>query len=1188
MAYGLKYELLCTTRKGNLYSVKLLFDGYIGDPIDRNIPVPPFFLKKDKAAVVRGTSFDYKIREEVDFEFLEFYSNNNKFVKVELYDPYDNLIWKGYNLPQQYQVPYTPPPASVSFTATDGLGLLKLSIFTLTGIASQLDVIRYCIDKIGLELGYSIVINIFEVTHDHTRSPLAQTYENTEIFEGMDCYTVLEKILNKYDAEITQVSGRWAIISSKDKKSTRMLYSSTGIYEGTESGPIVLNIDLPNAEGVDVWPKNSLEMGIEPGGKQVKLSQRFGTRQSILTNADFAAYSNGLFNNWAKTESDTNLTCVQKYNYATGNYYMFIPGSTGDQIGFYQEIEVEKQVHQKFCFSALVAGSGYNAASPQGYDPARVGVWGSTSMTIRMKVVLVGTSASKYLSKKGWVDDSNQRIDVQVDSSWESALIIGLPDLTNGFNEIKIITDELPFSGTLVITLYKFDTASHDYITYYGVAFSNINITFLLDGRIFPDVINTRASFDDSTEINSLEDIEILSADALTEVANITLIYKNLTRLVDNSLTTLWHILGSSATYPLLQMLGLIIASNRSTARQKLTGEIKGTGIKFDSIIKHTFNNNREFEIAEAVWNIYEETFNVTLLELFTWSDQIVTFAELIDSESSGLGNASGGTGSSYSTSFGGSVNITTEMILARLKDILEVVDGAEGEYIRFKFGISCDYGIRVYSDNGQFPPSIWEAMPHAAVGTYGSIQLDGVSSTKFLRGDGTWQTVAPGSSYTFQHSIAESAGAVNLVNDSASPGNNKMYGTNGSGARGWYDVPSSMVYPGAGIPLSTGSAWGTSITDNSGNWNTAYGWGNHSGLYLGVALKGAANGVAELDSGGRVPSAQLPSYVDDVVEAANYEALPETGETGKIYVTLDDNLTYRWSGSAYVEISASLALGETSSTAYRGDRGKTAYDFSQAHLTDYNHGNIAHGETAYGWGNHASAGYAPLASPVFTGSGSWDSPTFVVDATNHRVGFGAVAPQRLLHLYGGADSYARFDTNIADKANWTIGADAYGFIVYEEVADAYRLVVQKGGNIGAGIVVPDANLHVASSVRIGATNSTHLRFSTDELAAWNNGVVSTLYLNYAGGNVNLGNGKVVMLTGGDFGIGITPTEKLHVAGNVLATGSIKGASLKTANYSLEESSGNLVIKYGSTIIARLSSTGTLLTAAGMGTYQAI
>ncbi len=96
------------------------------------------------------------------------------------------------------------------------------------------------------------------------------------------------------------------------------------------------------------------------------------------------------------------------------------------------------------------------------------------------------------------------------------------------------------------------------------------------------------------------------------------------------------------------------------------------------------------------------------------------------------------------------------------------------------------------------------------------------------------------------------------------------------------------------------------------------------------ASMLGAASGVAELDSSGKVPSDQLPSYVDDVLEYDSKTAFPGTGEAGKIYVAKDTNLTYRWSGTAYVEISKSLALGETSSTAYRGDRGKAAYDHSQ------------------------------------------------------------------------------------------------------------------------------------------------------------------------------------------------------------------------------------------------------------------
>lgn len=93
---------------------------------------------------------------------------------------------------------------------------------------------------------------------------------------------------------------------------------------------------------------------------------------------------------------------------------------------------------------------------------------------------------------------------------------------------------------------------------------------------------------------------------------------------------------------------------------------------------------------------------------------------------------------------------------------------------------------------------------------------------------------------------------------------------------------------------------------------------------------KGQPGGLAELDETGRVPSLQLPSYVDDVIDVDTYSNLPNPGESGKIYITTDNNKQYRWSGTGYAEISSSLALGETSSTAYRGDRGKVAYDHSQ------------------------------------------------------------------------------------------------------------------------------------------------------------------------------------------------------------------------------------------------------------------
>lgn len=108
------------------------------------------------------------------------------------------------------------------------------------------------------------------------------------------------------------------------------------------------------------------------------------------------------------------------------------------------------------------------------------------------------------------------------------------------------------------------------------------------------------------------------------------------------------------------------------------------------------------------------------------------------------------------------------------------------------------------------------------------------------------------------------------------------------------------------------------------------------------ASQKGAKNGVASLDANGFVPASELPSYVDDVLEGYISDDLKTfykdaekksayTGETGKIYVDLDNRKTYRWSGSTYVVISETLALGTTSSTAFRGDLGQTAYEHSQS-----------------------------------------------------------------------------------------------------------------------------------------------------------------------------------------------------------------------------------------------------------------
>lgn len=112
---------------------------------------------------------------------------------------------------------------------------------------------------------------------------------------------------------------------------------------------------------------------------------------------------------------------------------------------------------------------------------------------------------------------------------------------------------------------------------------------------------------------------------------------------------------------------------------------------------------------------------------------------------------------------------------------------------------------------------------------------------------------------------------------------------------------------------------------------------------FIAASEKGANNGVATLGNDGKVPSSQLPSFVDDVLEGylnstdgKFYKESTYTteipAEGGKIYVDLSNDKTYRWGGTVYAEISAGLALGETQGTAYEGSKGKANADAIAAH----------------------------------------------------------------------------------------------------------------------------------------------------------------------------------------------------------------------------------------------------------------
>lgn len=186
-------------------------------------------------------------------------------------------------------------------------------------------------------------------------------------------------------------------------------------------------------------------------------------------------------------------------------------------------------------------------------------------------------------------------------------------------------------------------------------------------------------------------------------------------------------------------------------------------------------------------------------------------------------------------------------------------------------------------SDHGNHVPSVEET----------------ANNLRFLRNDNTWAEI--------QKASTEQAGVVKLT-DSATTTD------------------------------STLAASATAVKE-------AYDKANHEHPYVKTSSVGSANGVASLDENGFVPSSQLPSYVDDIIDCSTIsetEAVnSETGkavtpESGKIYIVVDDaqenvGCIYRWSGTRYVSIPQGLAIGTTAGTAFPGDKGQTAYEHSQA-----------------------------------------------------------------------------------------------------------------------------------------------------------------------------------------------------------------------------------------------------------------
>lgn len=241
------------------------------------------------------------------------------------------------------------------------------------------------------------------------------------------------------------------------------------------------------------------------------------------------------------------------------------------------------------------------------------------------------------------------------------------------------------------------------------------------------------------------------------------------------------------------------------------------------------------------------------------------------------------------------------------------------------------------------------------------------------------------------------------------------------------------------------------------------------SATYIPVSQKGTNNGVATLGSDGRVPSSQLPSYVDDVIEGYYFEGQfyreeahtnKITPEEGKIYIdigTVTPNQQYRWSGTQYVSISSSLALGETAGTAYEGNKGKQNADNIAAIIAGTQAvGKATSADTATNANHATSADSADEAAHA----ASADSATTATNATNVTTNINGHAITDIFETNG---------TTVKEAAHATSATSATSAASATTAESAAKLATARAISL-TGDVTGSANFDGSAPASIAAT----------------------------------------------------------------------------------------------------------------------
>lgn len=513
-------------------------------------------LTMEEGDTICGSSLDFGLLSETNGQYLHLYTtDNHKYLIKILRD--GAVMWEGYLLPEYYSEAYIAAPYTVSFTATDWLGMLKNVDFPAKDIRVPiLQIIKTCLEYTELPLDFACQLDLRVEGINDTTNVLGALYLNPITFTGYNCYEVLEKILAAFNATLRQTGHRWLISSIDDEVPLRLISWDSLSYTGDGQSN---NGELIGTNFAGTFIDGSMTMAIEPAKKSVDLSQDIFYRESWLKDYDFHSADAWTW--------PANTSVVKP-----GLAYYIKDGVLLEQISVEYLIARRIDSHELLYLSQVINVEGAPDDSEYTLGIKFFTPYDGDNMTaLLVKIINRSyTSLTKdvaYLSKDGWTNEESY---IELNGTSAEPKYISSHTYNRGGRQYLIYDKEnwpttkinfisIPYTGTLEIRIELWTTTCFG-----GVYLTKTNITknLTISSSLNPDAAETASS------------VNLMLCDS-PEERNVELGVLNYFSLSDGTLTTgkKWYYNGQEYE-DFLHAMAYSYSRCYANKRQKLSGAL--------------------------------------------------------------------------------------------------------------------------------------------------------------------------------------------------------------------------------------------------------------------------------------------------------------------------------------------------------------------------------------------------------------------------------------------------------------------------------------------------------------------------------------------------------------------------------------------------------------------------------------